>query len=202
MFALGVEVSFGELQRVRRAALLGGAIQIPLTIVLGTAAGLAAGWPLRTALLLGGAFAISSSLVALKLLLGRGEVESPQGRVALGLGVVQDLSLIPMLALLPVLSGDAIDPAVILRALATSAVALIAVIIVGTRVVPRLLYWAPAWPVTLPDCPSRSGPSWPGWSSRSPSSTVRFWPRSYPCGTSLPPSSLWRSACWSIPRSC
>lgn len=141
MFALGVEVSFGELQRVRRAALLGGAIQIPLTIMLGAAVGLAAGWSLRAALLLGGAFAISSSLVALKLLLGRGEVESPQGRVALGLGVVQDLSLIPMLAVLPVLSGDAIDPAVILRALATSAVALTAVIVVGTRVVPLLLYW-------------------------------------------------------------
>ena len=141
MFALGVEVSFSELQRVRRAALLGGAIQIPLTIVLGAAVGLAVSWSLGAALLLGGAFAISSSLVALKLLLGRGEVESPQGRLALGLGVVQDLSLIPMLALLPVLSGDAIDPAIILRALGTSAVALIAVVIVGTRVVPRLLYW-------------------------------------------------------------
>jgi CPA2 family monovalent cation:H+ antiporter-2 len=141
MFALGVEFSFGELQRVRRAALLGGAIQIPLTIALGTAAGLAAGWSIQAALLLGGAFAISSSLVALKLLLSRGEVESPQGKVALGLGVVQDLSLIPMLALLPLLSGEAIDVVVVARALGTAAIALTAVVIVGTRLVPRLLYW-------------------------------------------------------------
>ena len=55
MFGLGVEFSLSEVIRVRRAALLGGAIQIPLTVVLGTAAGLAGGWTLGAALLLGGA---------------------------------------------------------------------------------------------------------------------------------------------------
>jgi CPA2 family monovalent cation:H+ antiporter-2 len=141
MFALGVEFSFNELRRVRRAALVGGALQIPLTILLGTLAGLAAGWSLQAALLLGGAFAISSSLVALKLLLDRGEVESPQGRVALGLGVVQDLSLVPMLALLPVLAGDPADvgPALV-RSIGTAAVALIAVIFFGARLVPWALF--------------------------------------------------------------
>ena len=53
MFGLGVEFSLSEVIRVRRAALLGGAIQIPLTVVLGTAAGLAGGWTLGSALLLG-----------------------------------------------------------------------------------------------------------------------------------------------------
>ena len=141
MFALGVEFSFAELRRVRHAALVGGAIQIPLTILLGTLAGLAAGWSVQAALLLGGAFAISSSLVALKLLLGRGETESSQGRVALGLGVVQDLSLVPMLALLPVLAGNEADLGVtLLRSLGTAAVALAAVIVLGTRLVPRVLF--------------------------------------------------------------
>jgi monovalent cation:H+ antiporter-2, CPA2 family len=95
----------------------------------------------QAALLLGGAFAISSSLVALKLLLGRGETESAQGRVALGLGVVQDLSLVPMLALLPLLAGDTADLGVALvRSLGTAVVALAAVIVLGTRLVPRVLY--------------------------------------------------------------
>ena len=106
MFGLGVEFSLGEVIRVRRAALLGGAIQIPLTVLLGTAAGLAGGWTLGSALLLGGAFAISSSIVALKTLMGRGEMESPHARVALGLGIVQDFSLAPMLALIPVIAGQ------------------------------------------------------------------------------------------------
>jgi CPA2 family monovalent cation:H+ antiporter-2 len=141
MFALGVEFSFGELRRVRRVALIGGGIQIPLTILLGAGAGYLAGWPTRAMLILGGAFAISSSIVALKLLLGRGEIESPQGRVAIGLGIVQDLSLVPMLALLPVLAGD--EPnlaAALLRSIGTAAVALAAVVVLGTRLVPHLLY--------------------------------------------------------------
>src|SRR5215218_9265975 len=138
MFGLGVEFSLSEVIRVRRAALLGGAIQIPLTIVLGTAAGLVGGWSLGSALLLGGAFAISSSIVALKVLLGRGEMESPHARVALGLGIVQDFSLAPMLALIPVIAGQR-GGFGIAESLLISVVVLIAAFLLGTRFVPPLL---------------------------------------------------------------
>src|SRR5215210_1655829 len=131
MFGLGVEFSLSEVIRVRRAALLGGAIQIPLTVLLGTAAG--------SALLLGGAFAISSSIVALKVLMGRGEMESPQARVALGLGIVQDFSLAPMLALIPVIAGQRGGGLGIAESLLISAVVLIAAFLLGTRLVPPLL---------------------------------------------------------------
>jgi CPA2 family monovalent cation:H+ antiporter-2 len=139
MFGLGVEFSLREVIRVRRAALLGGAIQIPLTVLLGTAAGLAGGWTLGAALLLGGAFAISSSIVALKVLLGRGEMESPHARVALGLGIVQDFSLAPMLALIPVIAGQRGGGFGIAESLLISAVVLIAAFLLGTRLVPPLL---------------------------------------------------------------
>ncbi|MBA3643627.1 MAG: cation:proton antiporter [Chloroflexia bacterium] len=141
MFALGVEFSFNELRRMQRIALVTGGIQIPLTLVLGTLAGIAIGWSLPAALLLGGAFAISSSIVALKLLLARGEGTSPQSRAVLSLSVVQDLSLVPMLAIVPVLSGDTASLATDLaRSLLTAIVALVAVIVLGTRVVPPILY--------------------------------------------------------------
>jgi monovalent cation:H+ antiporter-2, CPA2 family len=139
MFGLGVEFSLSEVIRVRRAALLGGAIQIPLTVLLGTAAGLAGGWTLGSALLLGGAFAISSSIVALKVLLGRGEMESPHARVALGLGIVQDFSLAPMLALIPVIAGQRGGGFGIAESLLISAVVLIVAFLLGTRFVPPLL---------------------------------------------------------------
>ena len=139
MFGLGVEFSLSEVLRVRRAALLGGAIQIPLTVVLGTAAGLAGGWTFGAALLLGGAFAISSSIVALKVLLGRGEMESPHARVALGLGIVQDFSLAPMLALIPVIAGERGGGFGIAQSLLISAAVLIAAFVLGTRFVPPLL---------------------------------------------------------------
>ncbi len=141
MFALGVEFSFAELRRVRRIALVTGGLQIPLTIGFGTAVGLALGWRSQPALLLGGAFAISSSIVALKLLFERGEADSAQAKVALGLGIVQDLSLVPMLALLPVLGGEFDDLGLaLIRSLGTAAVALLAVAALGTRLVPRILF--------------------------------------------------------------
>jgi CPA2 family monovalent cation:H+ antiporter-2 len=141
MFALGVEFSLDELLEVRRIALIAGAIQLPLTIALGTGAGLLIGWSFAAALLLGGAFAISSSIVAIKLLLGRGEVESPHATVALGLGIVQDLSLVAMLAFLPVISGEGSNlAATLLRSIVTAVAALFVVLVVGAKIVPRLLF--------------------------------------------------------------
>jgi CPA2 family monovalent cation:H+ antiporter-2 len=140
MFGLGVEFSLSEVIRVRRPALLGGALQIPLTIGLGTAAGLAGGWSIGASLVLGGAFAISSSIVALKTLLGRGEMESPHARVALGLGIVQDLSLAPMLALVPVIAFESGDTAFgIAQSLLISLAVLVTAFLLGTRLVPPIL---------------------------------------------------------------
>ncbi|MCC6315674.1 MAG: cation:proton antiporter, partial [Thermomicrobiales bacterium] len=100
----------------------------------------AVGWSIPAALLLGGAFAISSSVVALKLLLGRGEGDSAQGRIALGVGIVQDLCLVPMLAVVPVLANEGGDVrGQLLQSLAMAAFALLAVVPAGLWIVPRLL---------------------------------------------------------------
>jgi CPA2 family monovalent cation:H+ antiporter-2 len=139
MFALGVEFSLNDLLRVRRVALIAGGIQIPATILLGYLTGEAFGWGWRASLVLGGAFAISSSIVALKLLLGRGEGNSPQARIALGIGVIQDLSLVPMVAIVHALSGEEEQlPEEIGVALLIGFAAILAVIVVGTKIVPRV----------------------------------------------------------------
>lgn len=141
MFAIGVELSFAELMRVRRVALITGGIQIPLTLAIGMLAGLALGWSWQAAALLGGGFAISSTIVALKLSVSRGEAESPQARTALGIGIVQDLSLVPMIAVLPVLTGDSDNLVIsLVRSLGMAIVALAVVILLGTKLVPRVLY--------------------------------------------------------------
>lgn len=139
MFGLGVEFSLGELARVKRAALLGGAVQIPLTILLGTVTGRFFAWSVGASLLLGGVFAISSSIVALKVLMGRGDMESPHARNALGLGIVQDLSLAPMLALVPVLAGERSGLIGITQSLLISVAVLVVAYLLGTRLVPPAL---------------------------------------------------------------
>jgi CPA2 family monovalent cation:H+ antiporter-2 len=145
MFALGVELSFHELLRVKRIALITGGLQIPLTIGLGYLVGTAIGWSWQASLLLGGAFAISSSIVAIKVLMSRGEMQSQHAAIAIGIGVVQDLSLVVMLSLLPALtSGGENLAGTLAKSLLTAAVALILVIVVGTRVVPKLLEFVAA----------------------------------------------------------
>ena len=140
MFGLGIEFSFDELMRVRRVALITGGLQIPLTIVLGAIVGRIIGWSWEASLLLGGAFAISSSIVAIKVLMGRGEMQSQHGNIAIGTGVVQDLSLVVMLSLLPALTsgGEDLGPT-LLRSIVTAVLTLGAVVFVGTRVVPVVL---------------------------------------------------------------
>jgi CPA2 family monovalent cation:H+ antiporter-2 len=142
MFGLGVEFSISELLRVRRIVSVAGGIQIPLTIALGVFVGIASGWSAEESFLLGGAFAISSSIVTLTWLMSRGEADSEHAQVALGLGVVQDLALVPMIALLPVLSNSHGENILVelLKSVGVATAGLVLVIVLGTRLVPRFLF--------------------------------------------------------------
>lgn len=140
MFAIGVEFSLHELLLVRNVALITGGLQIPLTVGLGALVGWLVGWSWQASLLLGGAFAISSSIVAIKFLMGRGEMQSPHAKIVIGISVVQDLSLVVMLSLVPALtSGSEGLGATLARSIITAVLALLAVLVVGMRVVPRVL---------------------------------------------------------------
>lgn len=141
LFTLGVEFSIKELLAVRRVALIAAAIQMPGSAAAGILAGRLIGWDVHASILLGGVFAISSSIVLIKLLLGRGEATSPQARYGFGLMVVQDLSLVPMLALLPALEGTGGNLWLTLaESLIIAALALALVMVLGIRLVPWVLY--------------------------------------------------------------
>ncbi|HEX9989139.1 MAG TPA: cation:proton antiporter [Chloroflexia bacterium] len=141
MFALGTEFSLEALQRVRRVAMYGGVIHIALSIALGTALGLAFGFPITSAIFLGGVISISSSILMLKLLLARDEVESIVGRVALGIGIVQDIAMVALIIILPALSeGVGLELAISAGlAMLKGGVFLVAAYVLGTRLVPPLL---------------------------------------------------------------
>jgi CPA2 family monovalent cation:H+ antiporter-2 len=101
MFAVGVQFSLEELNHVRRTALIGGGIQIGGMILLGLLLGLAFGWGVYGGLFLGCALSLSSTAVMLKILEEKGELGAAHGSVMLGILVVQDLSLVLMVVLLP-----------------------------------------------------------------------------------------------------
>jgi CPA2 family monovalent cation:H+ antiporter-2 len=105
MFALGAEFSFAELRRLGRVAGIGGAVQIVGTTLLGPVIAPALGLTLAQGVFLGALLALSSTVVALKVLMGRGELQALHGRAALGILIAQDLAVVPMVVVLPGLAG-------------------------------------------------------------------------------------------------
>jgi CPA2 family monovalent cation:H+ antiporter-2 len=137
LFALGVEFAPRELESVRRVALPGGALQVALILAVGAAVGLGLGFGLREALVVGACLSISSTLVVIKSLLDRGEVDSLHGRAAIGWSIVQDIATIVFIVALPPLAGgDLLLP--FLLAIVKGAIFLALAYIVGTRLLPRL----------------------------------------------------------------
>ena len=105
MFALGAEVSLGELRRMGRIAAVGGPLQVVLTMALGPLIAPLLGLSGMQGIFLGGLIALSSTVVALKVLMARGEMGAVHGRVTLGVLIAQDVAVVPMVVVLPALAA-------------------------------------------------------------------------------------------------
>jgi len=136
LFALGVEFSIRGLREVQRVAIPGGTLQVLLMLAAGTLLMIGLGFELREALVIGACLSLSSTLVVLKSLIDRGELDSLHGRAAIGWSIVQDIAMIVFIvALPPIAGGDVVVP--FLLALGKAAVFLGLAYVVGTRLLPR-----------------------------------------------------------------
>jgi len=145
LFSLGLELSFRDLQPVRRIALIGGPIQILVTCALAAAAATSFGMPVREAIWFGAMISVSSTAVVLKTLSAAGVTQSLASRVMIGFLVVQDLAVVPMLVILPQLGATHGLLANMGRAVGIAALLLGAIVFLGTRLLPRLLEFVLAW---------------------------------------------------------
>jgi CPA2 family monovalent cation:H+ antiporter-2 len=105
MFGVGLHFSIDDLLSVRRIAVPGAVVQMLVATALG--AGLATwwGWSPAGALVFGIALSVASTVVLLRALESRGVLDSQDGRIAVGWLVVEDLAMVLVLVLLPVLVG-------------------------------------------------------------------------------------------------
>ncbi|MCC6367761.1 MAG: cation:proton antiporter [Bryobacterales bacterium] len=146
LFSLGLEVSFRDLRPVRGVALIGGPIQIVLTCAAGAiAARQGLGMPVTEAVWFGAMISVSSTMVVLKTLSSGGVLSTLASRVMIGLLVVQDLAVIPMLIVLPQLGKLDNLFGNLGRSMAIAAAVLAAVYVAGTRLLPRLLRFVLRW---------------------------------------------------------
>jgi CPA2 family monovalent cation:H+ antiporter-2 len=105
MFGVGLHFSVADLMSVRKIALPGAIVQIAVATAMGAGAALWWGWDLPGALVLGLSLSVASTVVLLKALERQGVLDSPNGRIAVGWLVVEDLAMVLVLVLLPPLAG-------------------------------------------------------------------------------------------------
>ena len=140
MFGLGLHFSLRQLLAVGRAALVAAVFEIGLMIWLGYGLGRACGWSATDSIFLGALLSISSTTIIAKTLEDLHLVQAGFARVVFGILVVEDLLGIGIIALLPgVAHGHGPDLWVLAGTLGALALFLIAVVVAGLLVIPRVL---------------------------------------------------------------
>ena len=105
LFFVGMEVSLASLLKSWRVSILGTLLQVLASVGFVAVIGWFRDWSLARVLLIGFAISLSSTAVVVSLLRSRNELDSATGRDALGVLLIQDLALIPMLIVLGFLGG-------------------------------------------------------------------------------------------------
>ncbi len=141
LFSIGLEFSFGRLRRMGSLVLLGGVLQVAVTLAIfalifsvNRTAGSAVAW--------GEMVAVSSTAIVLRILMDRAEMDSVSGRAALGILLVQDIAVVPLVLSLTVISqgGSAVAVAMNLGKAMAAAGGLVAVFYgLFFHLIPRLL---------------------------------------------------------------
>ncbi len=105
LFAIGIEFSLEDLARLSRYLFVGGSIQMLLVVVPVGLACILFGVLWKSALLIAAATALSSTVLVYRALTEWGETASPHGRRAIGILLFQDVALVPLMLLVPLLTG-------------------------------------------------------------------------------------------------
>ena len=140
LFGIGLELPLERVRRLWRPIVIGGTLQVTLTIAVATAIASQLGLAFGSSIFIGCVFAVSSTAIVLRGFQARQEIDAPHGQFALGLLLFQDLCVVPMILVIPLLAGSAGSNATLLAAFGKSIVVLVAVIGGAWLVVPRLLY--------------------------------------------------------------
>lgn len=141
LFSIGIEFSLKSLIRIKKPVLMGGSLQVLLTIGIFFLISLRFGLNFSQSFFIGCLMALSSTAIVMSLLQERAETASPHGRAALSILIFQDLVIVPMMIFTPFLAGNTQSPGGAIAILIAKALAvMILVILLARYVVPNLLY--------------------------------------------------------------
>jgi CPA2 family monovalent cation:H+ antiporter-2 len=140
LFTIGLELSFGELARLKKSVFLGGGAQVALTIGAFALVGWLFGLSGPRALFAGFLASLSSTAIVLKVFQQRAELDSVHGRASLAILIFQDLAVVPMMLMVPLLSGEGGGGLGFLWPMLKGFGVVGVVFVLARKVVPRLLH--------------------------------------------------------------
>jgi len=145
LFSIGIEFSFKELKLVRGIALVGTPIQMMLSIGLGLGIGQLLHWDWSASIWFGAMISLSSTMVIIKTLASRNMLGTLSSRVMVGMLLVQDLAMVPLLIVLPQLNDLSSGLWTLGSSLLQAAAFLAVMVVGGTRLFPPFMRYMARW---------------------------------------------------------
>jgi CPA2 family monovalent cation:H+ antiporter-2 len=140
LFTVGIEFSISRLSRMRREVLIGGPLQVFGTALVAILACLPFGVPWTESIVVGFLLAFSSTAIVLRVFAERGELVTPPARVSLGMLIFQDLCVVPVILLIPLLSDwGQQTPLKLLQVMGVSLLAVGAILLAARFAIPPFL---------------------------------------------------------------
>jgi monovalent cation:H+ antiporter-2, CPA2 family len=141
LFIIGVEFSLKTLSSIKSTVFIGGFLQVGLTIGVTLLISNLFGLSVVEGVFMGFLFALSSTAIVLKILQERGEITSPHGRVTVAILIFQDIIVVPMMLVTPIMAGKGGDIGYELTILTLKLVGLFVLMLLSARYIfPVLLY--------------------------------------------------------------
>jgi CPA2 family monovalent cation:H+ antiporter-2 len=140
LFTIGLEFSLTRLREMKRLVLIGGGLQVAVTVLAAAGAAYLFGREVSQAIFFGFLVALSSTAIVLKTYVERNEVDAPHGRAGVGILLFQDITIVLMLLMIPVLGGQGgSSVTTIILSLGGSLIALILIILGAWFLLPKFL---------------------------------------------------------------
>ncbi|SHF27033.1 Kef-type potassium/proton antiporter, CPA2 family (TC 2.A.37.1) [Kaistia soli DSM 19436] len=145
LFTIGLELSFERVGAIGRLMLGAGGLQVALVTAAIYGAGALAGFEFDDSLVFGMAFALSSTAIVTQSLAERRRLGTPTGRTALGVLILQDLMVVPIVIIVGILAQEGASVGLsLVKGIALAVVVVVAVVLLGRTIVKPLMRFAGA----------------------------------------------------------
>ncbi|MFP4664408.1 MAG: cation:proton antiporter [Bacteroidales bacterium] len=141
LFVIGMELSIKQLASIKKTVFIGGLLQVGVTVIVAGLIYYSLDFPWNESVFVGFLFSLSSTAIVLKTLQDRKVISAPHGRNALAILIFQDIIVVPMMLVTPLIAGESGNIGMsILSLLLKSLIVVVITFVSAKYIVPRLMH--------------------------------------------------------------